>query len=129
MGPVGRGPTVKVTDRSLAMQPLDDADADTDAADSPSHGSDVGGLVIAAADGHDWAWDELVARYSDLVSSITVAHRLNPADAARVRATAWRRLGRNLGQIRQPDRVAVWLGAVARDECVQALTNAARSAA
>jgi hypothetical protein len=107
------------------MQPLDDGHA----TDSRSHGSDVGGLVIAAADGQNWAWDELVARYSDLVSSITVAHCLNHTDAARVRATVWRRLGRSLGQIRQPDQVAVWLGAVARDECVKALTNAARGAA
>lgn len=107
------------------MQPLDDGDE----TNSPSHGSDVGELVIAAADGEDWAWDALVARYSDLVSSITVAHRLNPIDGARVRATVWRRLGRNLGQIRQPDLVAVWLGAVTREECVKALTNAGRSAA
>ncbi len=106
------------------MQPVDDPDAP-----EPSRGSDIGGLVIAAADSQDWAWDELVARYSDLVASITVAHRLTPTDAARVRATVWRRLGRNLGRIRQPDRVGVWLGAVARDECVKALTTAARSAA
>ncbi|MDQ1357203.1 MAG: hypothetical protein QOJ52_3710 [Acidimicrobiaceae bacterium] len=85
--------------------------------------TDIGELVIGAADGDCQAWDELVASYSDLVSSITAAHRLNVEDAARVQSTVWIRLGRNLGKIRQPDRVGTWLGAVARDECVKVLTT------
>jgi hypothetical protein len=91
--------------------------------------SDVGQLVIGAADGDCRAWDELVASYSDLVSSITMAHRLNVEDAARVEAAAWIRLGHNLGKIRQPDRVGAWLGAVVRDECVKALTTSRCTAA
>jgi DNA-directed RNA polymerase specialized sigma24 family protein len=90
---------------------------------------DVGGLVIGAADGDDDAWQELVTRYSDLVSSVTGAHHLNEADVARVSARVWRRLGRQLGKIRQPDRVGAWLGAVTRDECVKALATSAHHAA
>ncbi len=90
---------------------------------------DVGGLVIGAADGDTRAWEELVAGYSGLVTSITVAHRLNAVDTAQVRSVVWRRLDRNLAKIRQPDRVGAWLGAVARDECVKALADPARHAA
>jgi len=100
----------------------------TAAVEYPTHGRDVGCLVIGAADGDDWAWDELVARFTGLISSVTVAHRLNEADALRVSATVWRRLGRNLGRIRRPDRVGAWLNAVARDECVKALATAERTA-
>jgi hypothetical protein len=91
--------------------------------------SDIGELVIGAADGDFRAWEELVASYSDLVSSITVAHRLNVEDTARVQATVWIRLGRNLGKIRQPDLVGAWLGAVVRDECVKAITASKCTAA
>jgi hypothetical protein len=84
---------------------------------------DIGDLVIGAADGDCRAWEELVASYSDLVSSITVAHRLNVEDTARVQATVWIRLGRNLAKFRQPDLVGAWLGAVVRDECVKALAT------
>jgi hypothetical protein len=86
-------------------------------------------LVIGAADGDPWAWEELVANYSGLVSSITGAHRLRKVDEARVQTMVWRRLDRNLGKIRHPDRVGAWLGAVARDECVKVLSTSARSAA
>lgn len=82
----------------------------------------VGELVIGAADGDGRAWEELVAGFSGLVSSITEAHRLSDAEATRVRAMVWRRLGHNLGKIRQPDRIGTWVAAVARDECVKVLT-------
>jgi len=94
---------------------------------TPAH--DVGALVIRAADGDRWSWEQLVVGYSHVVSSITAAHRLTEAEAARVRARVWRRLDRNLTRIRQPDRVGIWLGAVARDECVKALTTSACNAA
>jgi hypothetical protein len=93
--------------------------------ETPAHRGDTGGLVIRAADGDDRAWQELVARFSDVVSSATVAHRLSEDDTVRVAATVWQRLRRNLGKLRQPDRVGAWLGAVARDECVKALRQAA----
>jgi hypothetical protein len=90
---------------------------------------DVGGLVIGAADGDDDAWQELVNRYSDLVCTVAGAHQLNEADVARVSATVWRRLGHQLGKLRQPDHVGAWLGAVTRDECVKALATSAHHAA
>jgi hypothetical protein len=89
--------------------------------DIPTCAGDVGGLVIGAADGDDWAWQRLVSHFSDLVASVAGAHRLNEEDVARVSAKVWQRLGGDLGRIRRPDRVGAWLGAVTRDECVKAL--------
>jgi hypothetical protein len=90
---------------------------------------DVGALVTGAADGDRWAWEQLVTGYSGLVASITAAHRLTDLESARVRVAVWHRLSRNLGKIRQPDRVATWLGAVARDECVKARATSIRPGA
>lgn len=119
-------------DRSIMGSRQHDVGSSTSSTSSPedqSPGMDVGALVISAADGDREAWEQLVTSYSTLVSSITDAHRLDEFDAARVRATVWRRLDRNLGRIRQPDRVGLWVGAVARDECVKVLTTSQRRAA
>jgi hypothetical protein len=94
-----------------------------------SGGGDVGALVIGAANGDRWAWEQLVANYSDLVASIAAAHGLNELEAAQVRDAVWHRLGQSLGRIRQPDRVGTWLGAVTRDECVKARATSTGPAA
>jgi hypothetical protein len=94
-----------------------------------SRDDDVGALVTGAADGDRWAWEQLVSGHSGLVAAITAAHRLTDVESARVRVAVWHRLSRNLGKIRQPDRVATWLGAVARDECVKARATSVRHGA
>jgi DNA-directed RNA polymerase specialized sigma24 family protein len=103
-------------------------DVSLSGATSPGFGnlaSDVGGLVMWAADGDERAWHELVRRYSPLVSSIMRAHRLSNAEATEVNDAVWLRLDGHIGRIRQPDRVGAWLAAVARDECVRKLTGSA----
>lgn len=97
--------------------------------DATGHDGAVGDLVIGAAERDTWAWQQLVARFSGLIASITASHRLDEADSARVAASVWRRLDDDLDRIRRPDRIATWLGAVTRDECVKVLTNAPRRAA
>ena len=87
--------------------------------------ADVGGLVIGAADGDDWAWRQLIGQFAPVVTSIARAHRLSSEDTTEVINAVWLRLHRHLGQIRRPDRVGAWLVAVARDECVQRLTATA----
>lgn len=99
------------------------------AASGPTTQGDVSVPVLGTAADDDWTCEALSSRFSALVSSIIVSHRLNDEDAARVSATVWRRLESNLGGIRRPDRIATWLGAVARDECVKALTSPTRRAA
>jgi RNA polymerase sigma factor (sigma-70 family) len=78
-------------------------------------------LVAAAIDHQDWAWARLVERYTNLVYSITRSHRLRPADAAEVHQEVWVRLFEHLGRIRQPERVAGWIRAVAVNECLRTL--------
>lgn len=87
-------------------------------------GDDIVALVLGAADGDPCAWEQLVTCFSELVTSIMVAHRLNEVESAQVRTAVWRRLSRNLGRIRQPERVGTWLGAVTRDECVRVRAGA-----
>lgn len=86
----------------------------------------VGGLVRAAADGAQDAWDALVERYNGLVWSIARGYGLGTADAADVAQTTWLRLVERLSTIRDPERVGAWLATTARNECLQTLRRAGR---
>jgi RNA polymerase sigma factor (sigma-70 family) len=87
--------------------------------------TDVGALVIAASDGVNWAWNELVRRYSSLIGAIARNHGLNAADTAEVSQITWMRLVENIGRIQQPDRVGAWIATTARRECLR-IVRAAR---
>jgi len=83
-------------------------------------------LVVAAAAGERWAWDELVSRFAGLVWSIPRDHGLSPADAADVSQTTWLRLAEHLDRIRDPERLCAWLATTARNESVRTLRRAQR---
>ncbi len=83
-------------------------------------------LVLAAADGDQRAWNELVERFSGLVWAIARAHRLGPADAADVSQTTWLRLVEHLGRLRDPEHVGGWLATTARHECLRVIRRANR---
>jgi RNA polymerase sigma factor (sigma-70 family) len=91
-------------------------------ADAPS----AGDLVRRAAAGDQAAWNELVARYNDLLWSIARGYRLSTADAADAIQTSWLRLLENLGRINDPDRVAAWLATTTRRECLKTLQRGSR---
>jgi RNA polymerase sigma factor (sigma-70 family) len=78
-------------------------------------------LVHRAAAGDQRAWDRLVDRFSGLLWSITSAYRLSQADAADVVQTTWMKLLENLGHLRQPDGVGLWLATTVRRECLRVL--------
>ncbi|HVM00139.1 MAG TPA: sigma-70 family RNA polymerase sigma factor [Egibacteraceae bacterium] len=86
----------------------------------------VSGLVKAAADGAQEAWDALVARYNSLVWSVARSHGLGAVDAADVVQTTWLRLVERLSTIREPERLGAWLATTARHECLQSLRRAGR---
>jgi len=90
-------------------------------------GADIGAVVIAASDGANWAWNELVHRFGAMIGGIARSHRLNPADAAEVSQITWMRLVENIDRIRQPDRVGAWIATTARRECLRVLRNASRT--
>lgn len=78
-------------------------------------------LVRDAANGDQASWDEIVARYSRLVWSITRQYRLGIADAADVFQTAWLRLVENIDDLRDPRGMATWLTTTTRRECIRVL--------
>ncbi len=76
-------------------------------------------LIEAAIAQEDWAWPAIVERYNGLVASVTWSFHLAPADAAEVRQEVWARLFENLDRIRSRERVAGWIAAVTRNECLR----------
>lgn len=88
--------------------------------------SNAGDLVRRAATGDQVAWNDLIARYNDLLWSIARGYRLSTADAADAIQTSWLRLLENLGRITDPDRVAAWLATTTRRECLKTLQRGSR---
>jgi RNA polymerase sigma factor (sigma-70 family) len=91
--------------------------ASADVGNLESDSSDITAVVRRAADGDMRAWDRLVDQYGRLIWSIPVRFRLEESDAADVVQTTWMRLIEHIDRIEQPDRVASWLMATARNEC------------
>ncbi len=75
-------------------------------------------LLSAAADGDQWAWDELVSRFGPRMWAVARACGLNEADAADVVQGSWLRLLERLGGIRDPGLVGAWLATTARREAL-----------
>jgi RNA polymerase sigma factor (sigma-70 family) len=90
---------------------------------------DVAHLVLAAADGSQPAWDQLVARFGGLVWHVARSYRLDPADASDVSQTVWLRLVESLPRLREPAAVAGWLATTARNECLRVLRRSGREVA
>jgi len=85
-------------------------------------------LLRAAREGDQAAWDELVARFNNLVWSVARGFRLSGADAADAVQMTWLRLVENLDRINDPDRLASWLATTTRRECLQHLRKKGRTA-
>jgi RNA polymerase sigma factor (sigma-70 family) len=87
---------------------------------------DLAGLLAAAADGDQRAWDQIVDRFTNLLWSIGRAHRLDTSSINDVIQTTWLRLLENIHTIRDPDRLAGWLATTARRECLAMLRRSGR---
>lgn len=74
-------------------------------------------LVARAADGEKQAWDALVERYSPLIWSICLGHRLADADADAVGLRVWRQLVHRLDEVPDPGTLTGWVAAAAWQEC------------
>lgn len=93
--------------------------------------ADIAGVPVAtvvdgAAAGHDWAWQELVARFGGMIASVGRRHGLTDADVNELQQLTWLRLVEHVHRIEQPERVAGWLATTARRESLQLLRRAAR---
>jgi RNA polymerase sigma factor (sigma-70 family) len=74
-------------------------------------------LVARAGNGEKRAWDALVERYSPLIWSICLGHRLADADADAVGLRVWRQLAYRLDEVPDPGALVGWLAAAAWREC------------
>lgn len=79
---------------------------------------DVERYVSAARDGDAAAWRHLVDGHSGLVWSIIRGFRFDDETSKDVFQTVWLRLAEHLDRIREPARLAGWIGQTTRNECV-----------
>lgn len=75
-----------------------------------------GELVARCLEGDELAWRELVGRYERLIYAVPRRIGLSTDDAADVFQSVCVALYRNLGSIRDPERLAAWLVVAARRE-------------
>jgi RNA polymerase sigma factor (sigma-70 family) len=83
-------------------------------------------LLENAAGGAEWAWRDIVDRYSSLVSSVCAHYRVGTADAQDISSAVWLRLLTNLAFIREPEALPGWLRTTTRHECLRVLRHQQR---
>jgi RNA polymerase sigma factor (sigma-70 family) len=81
-------------------------------------------LLAAIGEGDPVAWDEVLRRYSGLVSATVRSFRLQEADALDAVQSTWLRLAENIHRVRDPERLGGWLVTTARRECLHILRRA-----
>jgi RNA polymerase sigma factor (sigma-70 family) len=82
-------------------------------------------LLLRAVDGDPAAWDEIVRRYSGVVSATVSSFRLQDADAEDAVQMTWLRLAENCHRIQRPEHLSGWLATTARRECLHILRHQA----
>lgn len=88
--------------------------------------NDLNNCLESARAGDDRAWRQLVDGHSGLVWSIIRGFRFDYDTSHDVFQTVWLRLAENLDRIREPDRLASWLGQTTRNQCVGITRQRAR---
>ena len=74
-------------------------------------------LVVACRSGDEMAWEAIVSKYERLVYTIPARYGLTPTEIDDVFQSVWLSLLKNLGRIREPERISAWLVTTARREC------------
>ncbi|CRK60298.1 putative RNA polymerase sigma factor [Alloactinosynnema sp. L-07] len=87
---------------------------------------DTAELVREAGAGDQFAWRELVDRFSGLVWRVARSHRLTDSDAADVSQSTWITLAENITGLHAPDRLPAWLVTTARRESLRVIADRAR---
>lgn len=83
-------------------------------------------LVARVGNGDQWAWDELVERYSPLVWSICFRYRLTRQDIDDIGQSVWLLLVEQIGAIREPPALPGWIATTTKRECLRALRTSRR---
>jgi RNA polymerase sigma factor (sigma-70 family) len=89
---------------------------------------DIAALLLAAGEGDQLAWAEIVRRYSGTVSATVRSFRLQDADARDAIQMTWLRLMTNWRQVQDPERLSGWLATTARHECLSIIRQSKRTA-
>jgi RNA polymerase sigma factor (sigma-70 family) len=87
---------------------------------------DVAELLRQAAQGNPAAWQEIIGRYSGLISAKIRTFRLQDADALDAMQLTWLQLAENIHRIQHPDRLGGWLATTAARACLHILRQAGR---
>ena len=87
---------------------------------------DVEGQVLAARNGDTSAWKNLVDGHAGLVWSIIRGFRFDEETSKDVFQTVWLKLAEHLDRIREPAKLAGWLGQTTRNECVGVVRQRSR---
>jgi RNA polymerase sigma factor (sigma-70 family) len=83
-------------------------------------------LVKLAAQGDEWAWREIVSRYTPLLASVISHYRLTAAEAQDVAQTVWLRLIEHLGTLREPEALPMWIITTSKRESTHCLSGQRR---
>jgi RNA polymerase sigma factor (sigma-70 family) len=83
-------------------------------------------LVDLAARGDEWAWREIVSRYTPLLAGVIGSFRLPVAEAQDVAQTVWLRLLEHLAGLREPQALPMWIITTAKRECMHCLSRQRR---
>jgi RNA polymerase sigma factor (sigma-70 family) len=89
---------------------------------------DTAELLLAAGQGDQSAWGQIVLRYGGIVSATVRSFRLQDADALDAIQMTWLRLMTNLHRVRDPARLSGWLATTARRECLSVIRQSKRTA-
>jgi RNA polymerase sigma factor (sigma-70 family) len=80
-------------------------------------------LLGAAGRGDQAAWEEIVRRYSGLVTATVRSYRLQEADASDAEQRTWLRLVEHHRRVRDPEHLGGWLATTASRECLSILRS------
>lgn len=84
-------------------------------------------LVDGAKSGNSECWEMLVDRMSNMVWSVVRGFRLSEPDAVDAAQMTWLRVVERLDQVREPERIGLWIATTARRECLRLIERSARA--
>ncbi|MGH3815738.1 MAG: RNA polymerase sigma factor [Pseudonocardiaceae bacterium] len=84
----------------------------------------VAELLLGVRDRDPASWEEIVRRYSKLVSTTVRSFRLQETDALDAVQMTWLRLAENAHRVKFPEKLGGWLATTARRECLHILRQA-----
>jgi RNA polymerase sigma factor (sigma-70 family) len=83
-------------------------------------------LVARARQGDEEAWELLFRKYEGLLRWIGGTFRLNHEQVADAAQTTWMQLVREIGKVREPEKLGAWLSVTMRRQCIRLASRQGR---